>query len=104
VQGVRDAVAARRDRVVGVSPIISGAPVEGPAHKFLRGAGYAECSARKMAEIYADVCGTFVIHESDANEAPDIEALGVRPVLADILMPDHAARERLARVVLEVMA
>jgi len=25
-------------------------------------------------------------------------------VLADILMPDHAARERLARVVLEVMA
>ena len=104
VQGVRDAVAARRDRVVGVSPIISGAPVEGPAHKFLRGAGYTECSARKMAEIYADVCSTFVIHESDAAEAADIEAMGVRPVLADILMPDHAARERLARVVLEVMA
>ena len=104
VQGVRDAVAARRDRVVGVSPIISGAPVEGPAHKFLRGAGYTECSARKMAEIYADVCGTFVIHESDADEAADIEAMGVRPVLADILMPDHAARERLARVVLGAMA
>jgi LPPG:FO 2-phospho-L-lactate transferase len=104
VQGVRDAVAARRDRVVGVSPIISGAPVEGPAHKFLRGAGYAECSARKMAEIYADVCGTFLIHESDADEAADIEAMGVRPVLADILMPDHASRERLARVVLGAMA
>jgi LPPG:FO 2-phospho-L-lactate transferase len=98
---VRDAVAARRDRVVGVSPIIAGAPVEGPAQRFLRGAGYAECSARQMAEIYADVCGTFVIHESDAAEAPQIEALGVRPVLADILMPDRAARERLARVVLE---
>ena len=57
-----------------------------------------------MAEIYADVCGTFVIHESDADEAADIEAMGVRAVLADILMPDHAARERLARVVLGAMA
>ena len=101
VPGVRQAVAARRDRVIGVSPIISGAPVEGPAQKFLRGAGYAECSARQMAEIYADVCSTFVIHHSDEAEAPAIEDLGVRPVLADILMPDRAARERLARVVIE---
>jgi len=101
VPGVRDAVAARRDRVIGVSPIIGGAPVEGPAQKFLRGAGYAECSARQMAEIYADVCATFVIDSSDEAEAAAIEALGVRPVLADILMPDHAARERLARVVIE---
>lgn len=101
VPGVRDAVAARRDRVIGVSPIVSGAPVEGPAHRFLRGAGYHECSARQMAEIYRDVCATFVIHESDAGEAADIEALGVRPVLADILMPDRASRERLARTVIE---
>lgn len=101
VPGVRDALAARRDRVIGVSPIIAGAPVEGPAQRFLRGAGYAECSARQMAEIYADVCATFVIHESDAAEAPAIEELGVRPVTADILMPDRASRERLARVVLE---
>ena len=98
---MREAVAARRDRVIGVSPIVSGAPVEGPAHRFLRGAGYRECSARQMAEIYADVCATFVIHESDAAEAADIEALGVRPVLADILMPDRASRERLARTVIE---
>lgn len=101
VPGVRDAVAARRDRVIGVSPIVGGAPVEGPAHRFLRGAGYGECSARQMAEIYKDVCSTFVIHESDADEAADIEALGVRPVLADILMPDRASRERLARTVIE---
>ncbi len=100
VPGVRDAVAARRDRVVGVSPIVGGAAVEGPAEKFLRGAGYTECSARQMAEIYADVCSTFVIHESDEAEAAGIEALGVRPVLTDILMPDRAARERLARVVI----
>ena len=104
VPGVREAVAARRDRVIGVSPIVGGAPVEGPAQRFLRGAGYSECSARQMAEIYADVCSTFVIDTSDAAEAPAIEALGVRPVLTDILMPDHAARERLARAVIEAAA
>jgi LPPG:FO 2-phospho-L-lactate transferase len=101
VPGVRDALAARRDRVIGVSPIVGGVPVEGPAHRFLRGAGYTECSARQMAEIYADVCARFVIHESDAAEAAGIEALGVRPVLADILMPDRPSRERLARTVIE---
>ncbi len=101
VPGVREAVAARRDRVIGVSPIVGGAPVEGPAQKFLRGAGYGECSARQMAEIYADVCATFVIDVSDEAEAAAIEDLGVRPVLTDVLMPDHAARERLARVVIE---
>lgn len=101
VPGVRAAVAARRDRVIGVSPIVSGAPVEGPAHRFLRGAGYRECSARQMAEIYMDVCGTFVIHESDAGEADGIEALGVRPVVADILMPNRDSRARLARTVIE---
>jgi len=100
VPGVRDAVAARRDRVIGVSPIIGGVPVEGPAQKFLRGAGYAECSARQVADIYADVCATFVIDASDEPEAAAIEDLGVRPVLTDILMPDRAARERLARVVI----
>jgi LPPG:FO 2-phospho-L-lactate transferase len=101
VPGVRDAVAARRERVIGVSPIVGGAPVEGPAQKFLRGAGYGECSARQMAEIYADVCATFVIDSSDEAEAAAIEDLGVRPVLTDVLMPDRTARERLARVVIE---
>lgn len=104
VPGVRDAVASRREHVIGVSPIIGNTPVEGPAQKFLRGAGYQECSARQMAEIYQDVCGTFVIHETDADDVPAIEALGVRVVVTDILMPDHAARERLARVVLGAMA
>jgi LPPG:FO 2-phospho-L-lactate transferase len=104
VPGMRDAVAARREHVIAVSPIIGNAPVEGPAQKFLRGAGYPECSARQMAEIYTDVCSTFVIHETDADDVPAIEALGVRVVVTDILMPDHAARERLAHTVLGAMA
>jgi LPPG:FO 2-phospho-L-lactate transferase len=104
IVGVRQALAARRERCVAVSPIVGRRPVEGPADRFLRGAGYDECSATQMARIYADVAETFVLDATDAAEAPAIAALGVRPVLADALMPDRLARARLAGEVLEALS
>jgi LPPG:FO 2-phospho-L-lactate transferase len=104
VPGVRDALRARRADTVAVSPIIGGRPVEGPAHRFLAGAGYPECSATQMARIYADVAGTFVLDARDAAEADHVAALGVRPVLTDALMPDRPARARLAGTCLDALA
>jgi LPPG:FO 2-phospho-L-lactate transferase len=104
VPGVREALAARRRDCVAVTPIIGRAPVEGPADRFLRGAGHPECSATQMARLYADVAGVFVLDDRDAGEADAIEALGVRPVLTDALMPDRPARARLAGVALEAVA
>lgn len=100
VSGVRDAVAARRERCVAVSPIVGDRPVEGPAHRFLAGAGYSECTAAQMAEIYADVAATFVFDERDAHQANRVTAGGVRPVVTDVVMPDRTARARLAEVIL----
>jgi LPPG:FO 2-phospho-L-lactate transferase len=104
IPGVRPALVARRADCVAVSPIIGRRPVEGPADRFLRGAGYAECSATQMARIYADVAAVFVLDVTDAEEAPAIAALGVRPALADALMPDRPARARLATAALEALA
>lgn len=104
VPGVRDALTARRADCVAVTPIVGGAPVEGPAARFLAGAGYPECSATQMARIYADVAAVFVLDASDAGEAAAVAALGVRPVLTDVLMPDPAARARLAAEALEALA
>ena len=104
VAGVRDAVAARRERCVAVSPIIGDRPVEGPAHRFLAGVGYAECSSAQMAEIYSDVAATFVLDRRDEHYAARIEAANVRPVFADALMTDRAGRARLAEETLEAMA
>jgi LPPG:FO 2-phospho-L-lactate transferase len=104
IAGVRPALAARRADCVAVSPIIGRRPVEGPADRFLRGAGYGECSATQMARIYADVAAAFVLDASDAAEVTAIDALGVRPVLADALMPDRPARARLASAALEALA
>ena len=103
VPGIRDALAARRDRTVAVSPIVGRRPVEGPADRFLAGAGHDECSSTLMAKLYADVAGTFLLDERDAAEAPQIAALGVTPVVRDILMPDRQQRERLARETLEAV-
>ena len=104
VPGVRAALAARRDACVAVSPIIGGAPVEGPAHRFLAGVGYTECSATQMARIYADVASTFVLDARDEAEAGVIASLDVRPVLTDVLMPDRPGRARLAAEVLGALA
>lgn len=105
VPGVRAAVAARRDRVVAVSPIIGERPVEGPADRFLAGVGVNECSSTVMAAMYRDVASAFVIHDT---EGPEVQAAvashDMRPVTADILMPDRAQRARLAGEVLESMA
>jgi LPPG:FO 2-phospho-L-lactate transferase len=100
VPGVREALRARRADCVAVSPIVGGRPVEGPADRFLAGAGYPECSALQMARMYADVAGTFVVDHLDAALAPAIEALAVRPAVCDALMPDRPARIRLAEAVL----
>lgn len=104
VPGVRPALAARRERTVAVSPIIGRRPVEGPASRFLAGAGHHECSAVQMARLYADVAGTFVLDGRDRAEAEGIAAAGVRPVLTDALMPDRAARAHLGAATLEAVA
>jgi LPPG:FO 2-phospho-L-lactate transferase len=103
VPGVRDALMRRRADCVAVSPIIARKPVEGPAHRFLAGAGYPECSATQMARIYADVAGTFIVDRRDEQERDAIEALGVRCIATDALMPDRPARVRLADDVLGAM-
>lgn len=104
VPGVRDAVAARRDRCVAVSPIVGRRPVEGPADRFLAGAGHDECSSTQMARMYADVASVFLLDTRDADEAGAIAALGMTPIVTDILMPDRDQRARLAREVLAAMS
>jgi LPPG:FO 2-phospho-L-lactate transferase len=103
VPGVRDALRERREDCVAISPIVGRRPVEGPAHRFLAGAGYPECSAAQMALIYRDVAATFVLDRRDRDEMSVIADTGVRPVLTDIVMPDRPARARLATEVMEAM-
>ena len=101
--GVREALRARRPRVVGISPIIRGATVKGPADRLMAAAGI-EVSCAGVASIYADICGTLLVDDADADRAGDVERHGVRAAVAPILMGDADGAERLARRVLELVA
>ena len=100
--GVRDLLRARRAQVVAVSPIIRGATVKGPADRLMAAAGI-EVSCAGVASMYADICGTLLVDQSDADRAGDVEAHGVRAAVAPILMRDADGAAELARRALEAL-
>jgi LPPG:FO 2-phospho-L-lactate transferase len=103
VPGVRQALAARRDSTVGVSPIVGGAPVAGMADKLMPAVGL-EVTAAGVAQAYADLISAWVIDERDHELAPRIRALGQRVSIVDTIMVDDDAAERVARAALELLA
>lgn len=100
LDGVRDALRAHR-QVIAVSPIVQGKALKGPADRLLNRLGHGS-SASGVARLYADVCDVFVVDERDPDEAGKVAELEIEPLLADTIMSDGAASERLAKVVLGV--
>ncbi len=94
---------ARRERVVGVSPIIAGRPVKGPADRLMGPLGI-DVSCVGVAREYRAFCSTLVIDAGDAARAGEIEALGVHAVAADTLMTDARVAAALARETLAAVA
>ena len=90
--GVRELLVARRERVVGVSPIVGGAPVKGPADRLMGPLGI-DVSCVGVARVYADFCSSLVIDAIDEARASEVEAAGVRAVVTDTMMrsPEIAA-------------
>jgi len=101
VKGIREALKRTKAPKVGVSPIIAGAPIKGPADKLMRGLGH-EVSAFGVAELYADFLDTFVIDVADVSEKKRIEGLGLKVKATNTLMRSLEDKVQLAKVVLEV--
>jgi len=99
VPGVRAALARRRADVVAVSPIIAGAALKGPAATLLADLGH-EVGVVGVARLWADVAGTLVVDEADADQAAAVEAEGVRCVVGPTVMHDGDAAEALAHLAL----
>jgi LPPG:FO 2-phospho-L-lactate transferase len=102
VPGVLDELQRRRHRVVGVSPIIAGAALKGPADRLLREMGF-ESSVVGVAQWYAPWVGTLVIDDADADLAGGVEAEGVRCVVAPTVMSTVEVAARLSRTVLDAV-
>jgi LPPG:FO 2-phospho-L-lactate transferase len=101
VPGMRDALAASPAVKIGISPIVGGRALKGPADRMLASLGH-EPTALGVGRMYKDLLDVFVIDEIDRDLAPLIEALGLRTMVAQTVMGDRADRERLAAEVLTV--
>ncbi len=100
VPGVRQALAARRDHVVAVSPIIAGTALKGPADRLMAELG-TEPSVVGVARLYAPWVGTLVIDGADADQAGAVEAEGVRCIVTRTVMHSPELAADLARVVID---
>jgi len=99
VPGLEDALRARREDTVAVSPIIAGATVKGPADRLLAELGH-EPSVVGVARLYAPLARALVIDEADAGLAGAVAAEGIEPVVAPTLMTGPPEAAALARTVL----
>ena len=99
VEGVRDALQQTKARVVGVSPIVGGFPIKGPADKLMRGLGF-EVSAFGVAKLYSDFLDAFVIDSVDAGEKSRIEKLGIDVTVARTVMKSLEDKVALAKTTL----
>ena len=97
--GVDEALAARRDSVVAISPIVAGTALKGPADRMLTELGH-EASVVGVARMYAPVCATLVIDDQDAHLAPAVEREGMRCIVTDTIMSKPGVAATLASVAL----
>ena len=96
VPGIRDALLGKT--VVGVSPIIGGAPVRGMADACLTAIG-VETSAQAVLDLYgAELIDGWLVAEEDSGVALD----GVTVVARPLIMHDDDATAALARAALDL--
>jgi LPPG:FO 2-phospho-L-lactate transferase len=99
VPGIREALRARKERVIAVCPIVGGKSLKGPSDKMLAELGL-EPSAIGVAKIYADFTGTFVIDPADKAQAEPIRKLGMNVEVVSTVMKTRAQKRKLARALL----
>ncbi len=96
VPGIRTALMASPAPVVGVSPIIAGAPVRGMADACLRAIGVAT-DATAVAEHYGpDLLDGWLVATQDESAASALAPSGIVVRSGNLLMSDPAAARELA--------
>lgn len=78
-------LAARRDTVVAISPIVAGAALKGPADRMMSELGH-EPSVVGVARLYAPIASTLVIDTADEHLISAVEREGMRCVATNTIM------------------
>ncbi|WP_030156415.1 2-phospho-L-lactate transferase [Streptomyces sp. NRRL S-244] len=100
VPGIREAVAAAEAPVVGLSPIVGGAPVRGMADKVLAAVGVESTAAAVARHYGAGLLDGWLVDTSDADAVAEVEAAGIACRAVPLMMTDLAATAEMARAAL----
>ncbi len=99
LDGLDTILAARRDSVSAVSPIVGGAALKGPADRMMAELGH-EPSVVGVARLYARIASSLIIDPADEHLAPLVAAAGMRPIVVPSIMTSSAVSANLARATL----
>ncbi|MFJ3975084.1 2-phospho-L-lactate transferase [Streptomyces sp. NPDC090021] len=102
VPGIRDAVAAADAPVVGLSPIVGGAPVRGMADKVLAAVGVESTAAAVALHYGTELLDGWLVDTSDADAVAEVEAAGITCRAVPLMMTDPEATAEMARAALEL--
>jgi len=97
--GVDAALAARRNNVVAISPIVAGSALKGPADRMLVELGH-EATVVGVARLYAPIASTLIIDQQDAHLADAVRAEGINCVVTDTIMSTPGVGASLANAAL----
>jgi LPPG:FO 2-phospho-L-lactate transferase len=99
INPIREELRKTKAPVVGVSPIVAGKTIRGPADKIMRSLGH-RATALGVAGLYKDFLSHFIIDETDKKEKPQIEKLDIKVTVTNTIMKNAADSIRLAETVL----
>lgn len=99
VRGVRELLEQRRDTVLGVSPIVDGHALKGPADRLLAELGH-EVSCVGVLDFYKGLIGTWIIDDADVKRANEVRDRGVEVIVTTTIMAEVDNARRLSAAVL----
>ncbi|MGO4463292.1 2-phospho-L-lactate transferase [Streptomyces sp. M-16] len=102
VPGIREAVAAADAPVVGLSPIVGGAPVRGMADKVLAAVGVEATAAAVALHYGTGLLDGWLVDTADADAVAEVEAAGITCRAVPLMMTDTEATAAMARAALEL--
>ncbi len=99
VPGIRDALRRAKAKVAGVSPIVGGGAVSGPAGELMKMMGWAS-SIAGIAKAYEDFLDVLIADRADETEAGAVRSESLRIVCTNTIMNSMDDKRAVARVAL----
>jgi len=100
LQGVRDSLYDTTAIKIGVSPLVGGKAIKGPADFMLSQLGM-QSNSIGVARLYSDFLDGFVIDDEDSFLKKEIEEMGIRVHICNTIMRNQCDEIKLAQEILD---